>query len=150
MGCFFSQPPLAYWKKSTAGRTLVSRFAARKSPVAGEVVVLGAEFVVVTAGLQPAMAATAAITNRLSAGLLIEIESEREGRMSVIGTPPLHAASRLARTHPQFYTIPTLSCRVEKISKKRPDSFESGHRSINSMLFLSRRLTCPVACSGRQ
>src|SRR5205085_6135842 len=35
MGCFFSQPPLAYWKKSTAGLTVVSRLAARKSVRAG-------------------------------------------------------------------------------------------------------------------
>src|SRR5438270_706420 len=53
MGCLFSQPPLAYWKKSTAGLTVVSRFAARKSLRVGA-------FAVVTGWLHDANTVTAA------------------------------------------------------------------------------------------
>src|SRR5689334_18630940 len=61
IGCRFSQPPFAYWKKSTAGLTVVSRSAARKSPEAG----VGAEAAFLAAGVLHAAVTTTTAEARI-------------------------------------------------------------------------------------
>src|SRR2546423_6377383 len=99
IGCRFSQPPLAYWRKSTAGLTVVSRSAARKSPEAGA----GAVVVFVLAGgvLQAAMKPRAARKLlRLTAMLIWEKlamgKSKIQSRRRLIPPPRCRCSAKLS------------------------------------------------------
>src|SRR5256714_8914255 len=97
IGCRFSQPPLAYWKKSTAGLTVVSRSAARKSPEAGAVVV----FVVTGEVLQAAMKPRAArkllgLTAMLIWEKLAMGRSKIQSRRRLIPPPRCRCSAKLS------------------------------------------------------